>query len=227
MLKKEHLKFHIANGRIKPVFISPEAPENTALAQRFIALYEHAAAAAMRRGELNDAAEALIRAEKDLKSAAGLNKLLLDRTLFSAALECDYPALRRKLFLDSAQKFTNGILPAGGEVDFYGDLPDFEIICGFTTITPTALLHRYNLAQAQGLMFFTEKLSFTAQSSDAAELRKLLKAIKFFRLLAHFKAIGKGGISAEISGPFSLFGPTAKYALNLANILPALVNVPQ
>ena len=227
MLKKEHLNCKISSGRIKPVFVAPDAPELLDIAARLTALYENAAASAMRRGELNDAANALIRAEKDLKLVSGLNKLLLDRTEFSTPRECDYPAWRRELFLHSAQQLRNGQLPIQPDGDFYGDLPDFEVIGNFSPLTPEKLLHRYNLAQAQGLIFYAEKLTFTAASSEAADLRKLLKAVKFFRLLAHFTKHGKNGIRAEISGPFALFGPTAKYALNLANILPALVNLPQ
>ncbi len=227
MLNKELLSYRIVSGKAKPRFISPDDPENLALAERFIALYEQAAASAMRRGELNAAAGVLIRNGSDQKFSGGLNKLLLDRTSFAAAAEKDYPAARREVFLASAAMLVSGALPESAPWDIYGDLPDFEIVRELKPVTPQALLHRYNLAQAQGLLFFAEKLSFTAYSPDPSELRKLLKAIKFFRLLAAFSAGKNGEIHAEISGPFSLFGPTAKYALNLANTLPALVNLPR
>lgn len=227
MLNKEHLAYRIASGRVKPRFTDPGSPEMLELAGRFISLYANAAASAMRRGELAAAAGAMIRNESDIKTASGISKLLLDRTEFTAVEAKDYPAERRKLFFESAAALRSGVLPEAPEWDIYGDLPDFEIVKKWQEITPQALLHRYNMAQAQGLLFHAEKLDFTAFSPDVSELRKLLKTVKFFRLLARFTAGKNGAVHGEISGPFSLFGPTAKYALNLANMFPALVNLPR
>lgn len=226
MLNKEHLLCRIVSGRVKPCFVDPDSPEMLLLAERFISLYSQAAATAMRRGELAAAAGAMIRNENEIKIASGLNKLLLDRSEFAAVESKDYPAERRKIFLASAAALRSGTLPEVPAWDIYGDLPDFEVVCAWKELTPQSLLHRYNLALAQGVLFYAEKLSFTVRSPDRAEMRKLLKAVKFFRLLAHFSNGGKGEIRAEISGPYSLFGPTVKYALNLANLLPALVNLP-
>ncbi len=227
MLNKEMLSYRIVSGRAKPRFIDTDSPEMLALAERFIFLYSHAAVSAMRRGELNSAAATMLRSEADMKTASGINKLLLDRTEFSAVENRDYPAERRNIFLGSAALLKSGTLPDAPPWDIYGDLPDFEVVTAWKNISPQALLHRYNLAQAQGLLFFAEKLDFTVNAPDPAELRKLLKAVKFFRLLARFTAGKNGSLHAEISGPFSLFGPTVKYALNLSCLLPALVNLPQ
>ena len=210
MLNKEMLSYRIVSGRAKPRFIDTESPEMLALAERFISLYSHAAASAMRRGELNSAAAAMLRSEADMKTASGINKLLLDRTEFAAVENRDYPEERRKIFLASASQLKSGTLPDAPPRDIYGDLPDFEIVTAWKNISPQALLHRYNLAQAQGLLFFAEKLDFTVTCPDQAELRKLLKAVKFFRLLARFSTGKNGSLHAEISGPFSLLGPTAK-----------------
>jgi predicted nuclease of restriction endonuclease-like RecB superfamily len=54
-----------------------------------------------------------------------------------------------------------------------------------------------------------------------------LKTIKFFRLLAHFSMPQKNLLQVEISGPYSLFDATSKYALQLANLLPAIVQLPK
>jgi len=228
MLKKEHLSFRISGSAVKPKLIDPADPALLALAERLISLYSQAAGAAMRRGELETAAAALIRGEKDVKTASALNKLLLDRTDFAVPIELDYPELRHETFLRSAQLLRSGTLqPAEPEVDFYGDLPDFETVQTWKPVSPQALLHRLNLAQAQGLICHAQTLKLTITDTDRTELRKLLKTIKFFRLLARFYQHKKGEINVEISGPFTLFGATTKYALNLANMLPALVKLPK
>ena len=211
----------------QPRFIDPAAPELRELAARLTAFYAEAAANGMTRGELTEAAAAAVRGSDDVKLAGGLNKLLLDRTEFTAPAELDYPAERRERFRRSGAELKAGRLVAPPEFDLYGDLPDFETCRRWDPITPEALLHRYNLAQAQGLLFYAEALTVTVASPDPAELRKLLKAVKFFRLLAKFTADGDGRITAEISGPCALFGPTAKYALNLACFLPAVVTLPK
>ena len=228
MLKKEHLAFRISGTAVKPKMVDPADPALLMLAERLIALYTQAAGAAMHRGELETAAAALIRAEKDVKTASALNKLLLDRTEFAVPMELDYPVLRHETFLRSAQLLRSGTLqPTEPELDIYGDLPDFETVRSWKNTTPQALLHRLNLAQAQGLLCHAQRLDLTIADSDRTELRKLLKTIKFFRLLAHFYQRKKGVINVEISGPFALFGATTKYALNLANMLPALVKLPK
>ena len=110
--------------------------------------------------------------------------------------------------------------------DIYSDLPEFEELISCKRRTPAELLNRYNLAQVQGLLFYATRITLTVKDAPAAELRKLLKAIKFFRLLAHFSSNGKNSLTAEISGPFEIFGPTAKYSMQLANFFPAAVNLP-
>ena len=118
MLKKEHIACRISGGKIKPKLLDPTNSGLLETAERLIALYTHAASSAMRRGELDAASGALIRAEKDFKTASGLNKLLLDRVEFATPVELDYPALRQEIFLKSAEKLRSGTIhPAEPEVE--------------------------------------------------------------------------------------------------------------
>lgn len=233
MLKSEQLICRITTPYIKPGFIDPSDALLLDLSGDLINIYRNAFDSSMSRLQLEELSAPLIRRSGMVKIAAGLNKLLLDRCEFAAAEEMDYTALRQKCFLRSAQLLKSGDFSAGDLrecspcPDIYGDLPNFEKLTVFKEITPAALLNRYNLAQAQGLLFYAGELTLKIRKCDHSDLRKLLKAIKFFRLLAHFSTPQKNMMLIKISGPYSLFGPTAKYALQLANLLPAVVNLPE
>ena len=114
--------------------------------------------------------------------------------------------------------------------DIYGDLPDNERISAAPKLTATELLNRYNLAQVQGLLIYAESIELEVRDEHPAELRRLFKYLKFFRLLAEIRRKGRGKSVAyelSISGPFSLFANTRKYALQLAAFFPAVVNLAQ
>lgn len=114
--------------------------------------------------------------------------------------------------------------------DIYGDLPDNERLTGWRPLYPAELLHRYNIALVQGLLVYADDLEVTAADSNPAELRRLFKYLRFFRLLAEIRRLkpkgkGKVAVGMKISGPFSIFANTRKYALQLAAFFPALVNL--
>lgn len=233
MLHREQLSYKINSSSIKPRFIDPDSPFLLDLAEELIRLYSAAQNGAMSRGELTGMTTAMIRNCNDVKIASGLNKLLLDRCGFSPAINCNYPESRQQSFLLSAQMLNSGNFSADTLQqcavipDLYGDLPDFEKLLTFKDISAAALLHRYNLALAQGLLIYADSVELSVCDPAHDELRKLLKAIKFFRLLGHFRHEGKNTLHINISGPYSLFGTSAKYALQLANLLPAVVNLKQ
>lgn len=232
MLKSEHLLYRITSPNIRPRFLDPSAPFLLDLAAELISLYSGAMASSMFRHELEEITGSVIRGSFDLKIASGLNKLLLDRCEFSSAEELDYPAVRRESFLRAAELIDSGcfsmeqLQQCAGTPDLYGDLPDFEKLTAFKDISAVMLLHRYNMAQSQGLLFHADSLHLEIPATEPTELRKFMKAIKFFRLLAHIRKTENGKFLIDISGPCSIFGTTAKYALQFANLLPAIVNLP-
>ena len=231
MLKSEHLLYRIISPNIRPRMLDPNAPFLLDLAAELIAIYSGAVESGMLRHDLEEITASIVRGSFDFKTAAGLNKLLTDRCEFASPEEADHPAVRRESFLRAAKLIASGDFSAeelqkcAGCGDLYGDLPDFEKIISFKAITAPMLLHRYNMAQAQGLLIYADSLHLEVGNSDSAELRKFLKTIKFFRLLAHFRQEKKGKMLIDISGPCSIFGTTTKYALQFANLLPAIVNL--
>ena len=84
------------------------------------------------------------------------------------------------------------------------------------------LLERYNVAQVQGLLMTAKSLQIRADHADPAELRRLFKYLKFFRLLAEIRQDGPAYI-IRISGPLAIFSNTRKYALQLAAFFPAVL----
>ena len=244
MLTKELLKFRRSGG-FKPVFINPAEPERQKLASELIGVYQGAFDSRMGRGEIEELTDVLIKGTRDQIFASGLNKLLLDHTDFDPVREIDYPALRGELFAFASEK----LVEAQGDVaryrellatrpgliefmagDIYGDLPDNERISAAPKLTATELLNRYNLAQVQGLLIYAESIELEVRDEHPAELRRLFKYLKFFRLLAEIRRKGRGKSVAyelSISGPFSLFANTRKYALQLAAFFPAVVNLAQ
>ena len=228
MLKKEHIICKISSGRVKPVYIAPDDPAALENASGLLAVYRHACDKGLTCTELEELTKNLIDSSTDLRFTSGLNKLLLDRCQFEAVENIDYPALRRELFLASASNFKAGLpLMQGNAIDIYGDLPGFERLKSFQDITPEALLDAFNLAQAQALLIYAENITLQLADPDTAALRKVMKAIKFFRLLAKFEHGKKWVINIDVSGPYSLFGPSVKYAVSLASLLPVLVNLKQ
>ena len=246
MLTKELLKYRRRNG-FEPVFIDPLDPERIAVAEALLTVYQSAAETRLSHGELDELADAQIKGAGDPQFAAGLNKLLLDRCCFDPTREIDYPARRRELFARAserlaacggdAERYHAALVsdPAAAEFmasDIYGDLPDNERLNAWRPLTCRELLHRYNLAQVQGLLIYAESLELRIGGDDPAELRRFFKYLKFFRLLAEVtRSPGRTADGARtdlklaVSGPFALFGPTRKYALQLAAFFPAAVKL--
>ena len=236
MLTRELLRFQKRNG-FKPFFVDAESAALQNLAQTLITLCSDGVKQRMSREELDELATLVIRQEKDQILGEGLYKLLTDRCTFDIPQELDYPALRRELFTESSRQLKE----CGGDIsvyreglakfseftasDIYGDLPELERLQSFRELYPKELLNRYNIALVQGLLLYAEEVKLVVRDTNPAELRRVFKYLKFFRLLAELRQLPNGAIGLHISGPFALFANTRKYALQLANFFPAAVNL--
>ena len=233
MLNREHLRHTFRGGKFHCRFADVADEDNLRLASALMTVY--ASGLRRRRCEQAEMSHALVSAAADRKFASGLEKLVLDMAEFASAEEgTDYPALRRELFLKSGgvmgtredfseeeyRRRVGG--PAG---DIYGDLPDFELLAAFRELEPVELLRRYNTALVQGLLMNTAELTIDLPGAETAELRKLVKFMKFFRLLAEITAPRPGEIRLQVSGPFALLENSRKYALQLAAFFPAVLKM--
>ena len=227
------LIFTSRNGKyIKPAFVSNDDPELLQLAANLISI--------CLKAEKNHIARNLLEADfadfKVLNSKAypvnAMQKLLTDRIVFcQAGSPEDNRTLRKELLIKSAALLKNGNFQKylefteNNSCDPYCDLPEFDIVSKFQMLSVAELLNRYNVALVQALLFRAEKLTVTADSPEPEELRKMLKYLKFFRLLCDISKTPSGALKLEISGPLSLFGSTRKYALNLAAFFPAVIKL--
>jgi hypothetical protein len=71
----------------------------------------------------------------------------------------------------------------------------------------------------------TAQLTIDLPGAETGELRKLVKFMKFFRLLAEITAPRPGEIRLQVSGPFALLENSRKYALQLASFFPAVLKM--
>ena len=210
------------------------------------------------RGTLeNQSKQILERFAVGVAVGRGLEKLLIDRTEFDTESKNEILELREKVFrkssalmrkhehsgaydsdssqkdsLDSYRKYladSIGITSENLSHQLYSDLPPFQKVMKFRKITGEALLHRYNCAQVQGLLLRSEKIKLKLPESSTANLRQLLKYLRFNKLLAkmNFDYKKRKLIEMQIDGPLSMFLQTQKYGLNLANFFPAVLHQPE
>jgi predicted nuclease of restriction endonuclease-like RecB superfamily len=234
------------NGYAKPKFIDVEDPNLLDTASQLIALYDPETG--MLRSEIDEIVLPLLKSHKDLKLAKGLNKLILDRCEFSVPSELDYQTERRAIFVRSAELIRNGNYPDYEdfadkiknssnaqfiENGIYSDLPENETLTSVKQLYPRELLERYNCSLVQSLLFYSRQMEVTLEDPEPSKMRKMLKYLKFFRLLAEIKTDAKSTpgeempvkISMKIDGPASLFENTQKYGLQLACFFPAICDL--
>jgi len=193
--------------------------------------------------ELMSALENLEGKRTDFKIFRGLAKLLSEDGEFSPARQINYPALRHSIFSraqnhypivsksdllhqnqrdqilsEAAQEFEVPVKVIDGLL--YGDLPENQILTSFkTTHTPETLLKRYNLAQAQGLLYRAIRLRILLKE----DYRIVFQYIKLSGLMHWITPLPSNGMEIILDGPSSLFRNTQRYGIRMANFLPGLL----
>ncbi len=258
MLTKDLLRFRKANGYLKPSFIDVSDKSFLKTAEQLISLYS--LENKYSKKELTELTTPIIKTCKNQIIAKGFNKLLLDRCEFTNISDTDFPELRKKIFIASAnllksgsssykeyrrkisssisevkikEKAKNKIETTGRNFctdNIYADLPDNEKLINIKRITSIQLLERYNCSLVQSLLLNSNKVTVTVEDAEPAKMRRLLKYLKFFRLLALIRPVEKGKnkfkkIIIEIDGPTNLFENTKKYGLQLASFFPAICSL--
>ncbi len=193
------------------------------------------------RGELERELEEYIGAGTDYRILRGFIKLLTDRAKFETSAPAAPEEIRQKVFLE-ARKF-QPVLPNSKQrkevletvakifdtdadkifANLYADLSAQQKLVSFETITPTDLLDRYNLAQAQALLYRCVELKIRVAPSDAANYRAIFGWIKHFGLIHSVIGNAAGGYEIRLTGAASLFHRSQKYGIQMAVFLPALL----
>ncbi len=193
------------------------------------------------RGELQIELEEYVGTGTDYRILRGLIKLLNDRAEFETSAPAEPVEIRQKVFLE-ARKF-QPVLPdseqksevleiAAKEFDsdaetifanLYADLSAQQKITEFETIAPQALLERYNLAQAQALLYKCVEMKIRVAPSDAANYRAIFGWIKHFGLIHSVIGNSTNGYEIRLTGAASLFHRSQKYGIQMSVFLPALL----
>ena len=226
-------------GRIYPYLLRTEDAARIEEARSLIAVFqEHEGRT---RASLDAALQDYVGTGTDYKILRGLIKLLLDRCEFENAIATDAAELRRALFL-AAREFHPIIdneearsllakrvaleLGCATEMvleNIYADLPENQILTSFESLSAAELLDRYNLAQAQALLYRCTQMRLQFTPPDAASARELFGAIKAYRLIHAISGSAKDGYEIRLDGPVSMFHRSQKYGVQMAVFLPALL----
>lgn len=241
MLPTELLMFRVKAGLVEPRRLKP-TPGNLQLAQTLIETFE--SAVGRKRHELDDELRALEAGRSDVKVLRGLAHLLAGKGTFEAGGALDPAHVRERVFtLAQAQVPSRRAAPlileqaaralsADAQVSptdlgsaLYADLPDQQTLVAFDAPTPLALIHLFDLSQAQGMLYRAYSLVITARRNEPARYKQLLKYLKFFGLMATVEGDAGHGFTLTLDGPTSLFSSTTRYGLAMAKFLPALLHV--
>ena len=247
MLTADLLQYTRRKGRVMPGSLDPEAPAPLEGAQALIGLF--AASPGQPRGEIEDAAAALGLPNLSQKVQRGLLKLLFDAAEFGTEAAADPVALRKDLFDAAAQRWREagatdlagwrqelvaaaaaerGITLAAAEAALFADLPSQQRLLAAPQFTSRALLHRYNVAQVQGLLLGAQRIEIDAERPNPRRLRQILRWLKFFGLLFREEpGAPEARLRLTIDGPLSVLEGSTRYGLQLAEFFPALLLWPQ
>ncbi len=245
MLTSDLLLTRARGPYIEPRYIDPQAPHYLGLAQDLIGLFaEHQGKT---RRELQAALDLYEGDRTDYRVQRGLVRLLSDeRCQFRIAAPIPPEDLRREVFALGREhhpivREPNLIYPVTREhileqialkrelaveqVDgaLYADLPENHLLAEFAAPEPEALLHRYNLALAQALLYRCELLRLSVHRNLPVRYKQLFKFIKFYRLIHTITGDLDAGYEILLDGPISMFRLTQKYGFQMALFLPALL----
>jgi uncharacterized protein len=218
---------------------------NLALAADLMARFR--AAQERTRGALEAELQVLEGDQTDYRVKRGLAHLMAsDFSTFEVCSPLEPAALRQRVFALSAQsalspqqsmatlttvadalsrELGRDIGPAQVRAWLYADLREAHMLTRVEAPTPEGLLQRYNLAQAQGVLYGASQVVLTAHRNDPGEYKLLFRYLKFFGLMAYVEGDADHGFTLTIDGPASLFTPSPRYGLALAKLLPALLHV--
>ena len=238
MLPKELLRYRIESGQIRPSFLNTGSPRYNRVASDLIAAFDKQVGNT--QGELDEAMEKYAAGRTDYRIVRGLAHVItsfaefeastadsakLRSAVFERAAE-GWPVVRRKT--SPAETDRHSVLEVVAaeldlsvsqlEDDLYADLPERRRLIRVTAPRePAALIARYNMELARGLLYWAERLTVDIEDSP----QDVFRYIKLCRLM-HTIMRRERGYSIELDGPLSLLRGTRRYGLKMAVFLPAL-----
>ncbi len=177
----------------------------------------------------------------------GLSKLLEDAASFSSEEEGQAVELRRAVFweaarnrreLEAGQAFerervlaavaaAHDTTPSALDERLYADLPGAQRLVTVPAWTPLGLLERYEFAKIQAVLLRAERLMVTFRIGDVEVVRRLFRSLRFRQLLFQLEREDGGRYRLTVDGPISLFEGCTRYGLQLALVLPLILELPE
>ncbi|PSO48182.1 MAG: hypothetical protein BRC33_10375 [Cyanobacteria bacterium SW_9_44_58] len=246
MLKSEHL-IHRQNGEsiIPKQLLVEENNGAVDLAQQLICCFQNHVGKAQK--DLDRALYELEGDSTDYRIQRGLAHLLKnhfatfeiisplepqelrDRAFSKAAYTTPTPHNRQltleQLATELSEELNRPIIVSNIEQGLYADLQENRVLTDFQAPAPETLLHRYNLAQVQGILYRATYIQINAHRNVPGEYKLLFRYLKLFQLIAYIEGDADHGFTITIDGPASVFKSSTRYGLALAKLLPALLHV--
>ncbi len=242
MLVSKQVRVRYARDKIAPLYLDVEDAAWLEVADRLIELFR--GAERKTRGELEQDLEEAFGDDPTQLVPQGLAKLLEDRCEFAVDAAQPPEELREAVFRAAAQRKQTADVAATFDRDvvlrevatalnttpevvvqsLFADLKSEQRLTCFEDITPERLLHRYNVALAQGVLLRAVRVHITIRNEPPQRYRQLLRRIKFHRLVCEIEWLTPETYQLHLDGPMSLFTATQKYGLQLALFLPSLLH---
>ena len=239
MLPTELLMFKVKAGLVEPRRLKP-SPSNLGLVTALVGVFE--SHLNDKRFQLEEDFKALEVGRSDYRVVRGLAHLisndhaefetggelepsLVRETVFELAQGAPASRTRTRYVLEQASKRLSVDSPEETLDLLYADLLDQQRLVAFDPPDPNSLLQRFDLAQAQGMLYRAYSLTITAHRNEPARYKQLLKYTKLFGLMVTVEGDADIGFTLTMDGPTSLFSGTTRYGLALAKFLPALLHV--
>jgi uncharacterized protein len=235
-------------NRISPRYLQSDDPRHLQTAADLAIIVEQHRG--RRRAELERALDEYIGVGTDYKILRGLIKLLTDRCEFETAGAKDPAEIRRALFTKAAAHHSElaelavvgddrlrrsliaevaaelECLPEDVMAGLYADLSGNQRLVAFEEMSAEDLLDRYNLAQAQALLYRCSEIRLRIEPQEPGITRRLFAEIKAFRLIHAIRGNPASGYDMQLSGPVSIFHRSQRYGVQMAVFLPALLLYP-
>jgi uncharacterized protein len=224
-------------ARIGPRYIDVKDPSYLRVADDLIKIVS--SHIAHRRAELDRALEEYVGVGTEYKTIRGLIKLLLDECEFETVSPIDPVEIRSNIFVrakeyhpvnaDTRRQLLEMVAkeldcrPEDINSALYADLEDNQRLGHVEPLSAEELLNRYNLAQAQALLYRCIAMNIEVEPQDPSSSRQLFDSIKSYRLIHTISGSSVTGYTIKLDGPVSLFHRSQKYGVQMAVFLPALL----
>jgi predicted nuclease of restriction endonuclease-like RecB superfamily len=232
MLTKDLIRYRVAGENIVPFWLG-RSERNLGVCARLVEAWHKALG--RRRAEVADDLALAIGAEIPAPLAKGLVRCMEQSATwsdpesqenfraqaFDAAAKClQNPDKNHLVHLETVAKGFS-LDGEGLAQRLYCDLPEDQVLASVGIISADVLIDAYNLGLAQGLLLGAFSLTISLPSPGPAERRRILKALRFLRLLAIPKTQGDT-FTIEVTGPLSIVEQQSRYGLQFAQLLPHL-----